>query len=77
MTHIANDNRAIASARPVMSTKDAARFLGVSHRTLEDWRLTNSGPRFVKLGRLVLYRLSDLQDYMDRNCFSHTGAVAA
>lgn len=61
-----NDNRASVDARIVLTNKEAARKLGISHRTLEDWRLTNRGPRFVKLGRLVRYRLPDLLDFMDR-----------
>ncbi|MDQ8027175.1 MAG: helix-turn-helix domain-containing protein [Brevundimonas sp.] len=78
MTEGVNDNRVSADARIVLTNKEAARKLGVSHRTLEDWRLTNRGPRFVKLGRLVRYRLSDLHDFMDRNSFMSTAqAVAA
>ena len=35
----------------------------VSHRTLERWRWTGEGPRFVKLGGRVVYRLSDTEEY--------------
>ena len=76
MTEGANDNRVSADARIVLTNKEAARKLGVSHRTLEDWRLTNRGPRFIKLGRLVRYRLSDLHDFMDRNSFMNTAQAA-
>ena len=31
----------------------------ISHRTLERWRWTGEGPRFVKLGGRVVYRLED------------------
>lgn len=72
-----NDNRASVDARIVLTNKEAARKLGISHRTLEDWRLTNRGPRFVKLGRLVRYRLPDLLDFMDRNSFMNTAQAAA
>ncbi|REJ79725.1 MAG: DNA-binding protein [Acidobacteria bacterium] len=50
-----------------LSTKEAAAFLGVSPRTFENWRLTGSGPRYSKVGRLVRYRLADLEDYVERN----------
>ena len=72
-----NDNRARVDARIVLTNKEAARKLGISHRTLEDWRLTNRGPRFVKLGRLVRYRLPDLLDFMDQNSFMNTAQAAA
>lgn len=77
MSYVANDNRVHADACVVLSNKEAARFLGISHRTLEDWRLTNRGPRFIKLGRLVRYRLSDLLDFMEQNCFINTAQAAA
>ena len=35
----------------------------ISHRTLERWRWTGEGPRFVKLGGRVVYRLSDIEEY--------------
>src|SRR5690606_28854390 len=40
----------------------AARW-GISHRTLERWRWTGEGPKFVKLGSRVVYRLSDVEEY--------------
>ena len=35
----------------------------ISHRTLERWRWTGEGPKFVKLGGRVVYRLSDIEEY--------------
>jgi hypothetical protein len=40
----------------------AARW-GISHRTLERWRWTGVGPKFLKVGGRVVYRLSDVQEY--------------
>lgn len=36
---------------------------GISHRTLERWRWTGEGPRFLKVGGRVVYRLSDVEEY--------------
>ena len=47
-----------------LGTYDAARFLGVSPRTAEKWRVTGEGPPFLKIGRRVLYDLGDLEDYL-------------
>ena len=33
----------------------------VSRETLKDWRYHNRGPKFVKLGQQVRYRLRDLE----------------
>lgn len=52
----------------------AARW-GISHRTLERWRWTGEGPKFVKLGGRVVYRLSDIEEYeqeMIRSSTSNT-----
>jgi hypothetical protein len=40
----------------------AARW-NISHRTLERWRGTGEGPKFIKLGGRVIYRLEDVEAY--------------
>lgn len=55
-----------------LTQAEAARLLRVSPRTLERHRLTGTGPRFVKAGRRVLYRRSDLEVWADANTFSST-----
>ncbi|CAN5213684.1 hypothetical protein BH10PSE2_BH10PSE2_11960 [soil metagenome] len=76
MTTTAQINRD-ADERLALSTKEAARTLGLSHRTMEDWRGSGLGPRFVMLGSRVRYRVSDLIEYLDRNTFSSTGEALA
>ena len=51
---------------PVFTTADAAPLLGVKPGTLTIWRYQGVGPRFVKCGSRVVYRLRDLNDYLDR-----------
>ena len=46
------------------NTRQAAEFFGISHRTLESWRVSGQGPYFVKMGRLVKYKQSDLDEYL-------------
>jgi len=48
------------AAERFLSTSDLARRWGRSIRTLEGWRLRGQGPPFVRLNRLVVYRLSDI-----------------
>jgi hypothetical protein len=40
-----------------------ARRWAMSPRTLERWRWTGEGPRFLKVGKRVVYRLSDVEAY--------------
>jgi len=49
-----------------MRTPEAARFVGLSIRTLEKHRIYGTGPRYSKLGGRVVYRLEDLQTWVER-----------
>ncbi len=40
-----------------------ARRWGMSQRTLERWRWLKQGPRYIKLGGHVAYRLEDIEAY--------------
>jgi hypothetical protein len=40
-----------------------ARRWAISHRTLERWRWLGQGPRYLKVGGRVLYRLADIESY--------------
>ena len=48
-----------------LRTPEAARFLGLSGRTLEKHRIYGTGPRYSKLGGRVVYRLDDLQAWVE------------
>ena len=58
---------------PIYRTPEAASLLKSNPRTLERWRTTGDGPTFVKLGRRVAYRLSDLQVFVNERLRQHTG----
>lgn len=46
---------------------DVATMLGVSSRTLGEWRFTGDGPEFVKVGSVVRYPHDALTDWMAAN----------
>lgn len=48
-----------------LKTNEAAEILDLKPATLEIWRSQGKGPRFLKIGRAVRYRLSDLEEYLD------------
>jgi predicted DNA-binding transcriptional regulator AlpA len=56
----------------LLSQKQAARLLGLSVRTLERHRVWGTGPRFCRLGRLVRYRLGDLEAWVTQSLRSST-----
>lgn len=35
----------------------------ISHRTLERWRWAHEGPRYLKIGGRVVYRVSDVEAF--------------
>ena len=45
----------------LLRTKEAARFLGLSIRTLEKHRTYGTGPTYRKVGGRVLYAVRDLE----------------
>ena len=45
---------------PHLSQTDLANRWRMSPRTLERWRFTGEGPRFMKIGGRVVYRLEDI-----------------
>ena len=52
--------------RPELLTiAEAAELLRVPVATLRYWRHLEAGPRSFRLGRRVLYRHSDLHDWID------------
>jgi len=67
----------VAALSQNLTTPEAATFLGVKPSTLEQWRWSGRGPRFVKLGRACRYRLADLEEYMEARVFSSTTEAQA
>ena len=49
----------------LLRTPEAARFLGLSGRTLEKHRTFGTGPTYRKIGGRVVYRIEDLQRWAD------------
>nr|WP_261976562.1 MULTISPECIES: hypothetical protein [Curtobacterium] len=43
---------------------------------MAQWRYLRRGPAYIKVGRSVAYRLSDLLDYVEQTRVSHNGAAA-
>jgi predicted DNA-binding transcriptional regulator AlpA len=60
-----------------LRTPEAARFLGLSHRTLEKHRTYGTGPSYRKLGGRVVYALEDLTAWADRGVQISTTDPAA
>jgi excisionase family DNA binding protein len=51
----------------LVTTKEAAVYLGLAEVTLRQWRGQGRGPRFVRAGRAIRYREADLDAWAERN----------
>ena len=74
------DGRGVGNdAEPFVTEVEAAKFLGLSVRTLQRWRTeppTGGGPQFYKLGRKrVAYRLSGLSRWAEGRAFNSTSEM--
>lgn len=58
--------QAVAKLQPgdLIDEREAAAILGVSRKTLLNWRALRRGPRYRKIGaRLVRYHVADLVEF--------------
>ena len=67
-----NLDNIIQRARPelcltpvVLGEREAAEFVALSKHTLRAFRVKGGGPRFIKIGRRVVYKRRDLQEWIE------------
>lgn len=52
---------------PLLTPREAANYLGVSVQTLATWRSTGRYSLiYVRMGRHIRYRITDLNDFVQR-----------
>lgn len=51
---------------PLLTTPEAAAVLRLAPETLKKWRHMRKGPPFAVIGRGIVYRRSDLDQYIDQ-----------
>jgi hypothetical protein len=56
--------QSLAGADCLMDPRTTAMFLGLSVLSLADWRTKGVGITYIKVGRSVRYRMSDVQAYL-------------
>jgi predicted DNA-binding transcriptional regulator AlpA len=59
----------------MLRTPEAAFYCGSSPSTFEKLRLVGGGPRFIKLGRRVVYDPADLDTWLASNRRASTSEV--
>lgn len=61
----------------LLTVSDAARWAKVSESFLNKARLTGNGPRYLRLGRAIRYRLEDLEAWAAEREASSTSEYPA
>lgn len=64
-------------SRQILNPKQAGWFLGVTPKTLANWRCSGDGPVFQKIGSRCLYRRSDLVTFQRKRRFRSTSSYPA
>jgi len=61
--------------RPIkhLNQIELSRRWSISHRTLERWRWLGQGPRYLKVGGRVIYRLEDVEAFEAEKARASTG----
>jgi predicted DNA-binding transcriptional regulator AlpA len=60
-----------------LRTKEAAFYVGLSASTMEKRRVYGNGPRYTKLGRVVVYDTADLDAWVSANTRTSTSDLGA
>lgn len=55
----------------LLDEDQAADLLNLSVRTLQAWRIRETGPCFVRAGRAIRYRRGDLIAWIEANTVGH------
>lgn len=63
---------AAVTAAALLDTVQAARFLGLGVRTMQNWRVQGVGPSFLRAGRCVRYAPEDLTRWLSSRRFRST-----
>jgi hypothetical protein len=77
MTKLQRQEGREQSPGPLLTSREAAEWLGLSEPTLRRWRCEGVGPRFLKFRAAVRYRLDDLVAFAGAGWHSSHEARAA
>ncbi len=69
MMHAATNN---IDPHTLLNEAQTAAFLSLSMRTLQAWRVRGGGPVFIRAGRSIRYRRSDLLSWIEANAATST-----
>jgi len=61
-----HENRALhVQADDMLDEREAAAYLGISASAMRKWRARQCGPKYARLGRIIRYRQSDMDAFVE------------
>ncbi len=61
----------------IITEREAAKLAGWSCDALIKWRREGRGPQYIRVGRSIRYRLSDLLDWIEEHTVKHVSSSPA
>jgi predicted DNA-binding transcriptional regulator AlpA len=52
------------SKEKFLTREDVASALGYSIQTIKRWELNGMGPQYIKVGKLIAYRVEDVEEWV-------------
>jgi len=71
------ENGSNSAGLTLVTESEVSRLLQVSLARLRKWRVEKRGPRFIKIGSMVRYRLADLQQWLSSQPTGGDGTLAS
>lgn len=59
-----------------LNERQAAKYLGVSPGTLRLWRSENRSPRYFRAGKLIRFRVCDLNEWIEQRLSAPVSSAA-
>jgi predicted DNA-binding transcriptional regulator AlpA len=61
----------------LLTTDEAAAFLSLKRKTLENWRVVGGGPKFIRAGGRIAYDPRDIEAWVAARRVSNTSEPVA
>ena len=61
----------------ILNETEVSEMLRCTKAALRRWRREGRGPRFIRVGRLIRYRLADVEEFLESNASSSRAASNA
>ena len=72
-TELSTQEPHIIHSEQIYNTDFVSDRYDLCKRTLENWRTTGRGPKYIKVGKLVRYKGRHLLEWEESNTLDHSG----